>query len=143
MAWWIWVLGGLVLLVAEIATPGGFFAIFFGAGAILVGALKGLGWEGPAWAEWLVFTILSLIALGLFRKPLMRRFNLSGGKRTVDRMEGERALVTEDVAPGGVGKAEMRGTSWTARTAGESVLAKGRRCRVERVEGLTLWLRAE
>ena len=143
MAWWIWVLGGLVLLVAEIATPGGFFAVFFGAGAILVGALKGLGWEGPAWAEWLVFTILSLIALGLFRKPLMRRFNLSGGKRTVDRMEGERALVTEDVAPGGVGKAEMRGTSWTARTAGESVLAKGRRCRVERVEGLTLWLRAE
>jgi membrane protein implicated in regulation of membrane protease activity len=143
MAWWIWVLGGLILLVLEVATPGGFFAVFFGAGAILVGVLKALGWDGPAWAEWLVFTILSLVALGLFRKPLMRRFNLSGGKKTVDRMEGERALVTEDVAPGGVGKAEMRGTSWTARTAGESVLAKGQRCRVERVEGLTLWLRAE
>jgi inner membrane protein len=143
MAWWIWVLGGLVLLVAEVTTPGGFFAVFFGAGAILVGVLKAVGWDGPAWAEWLVFTVLSLVSLGLFRKPLMRRFNLSGGKRTVDRMEGERALVTEDVAPGGVGKAEMRGTSWTARTAGESVLAKGCRCRVERVEGLTLWLRAE
>jgi membrane protein implicated in regulation of membrane protease activity len=143
MAWWIWVLGGLILLVVEVATPGGFFAVFFGAGAILVGVLKALGWDGPAWAEWLVFTILSLVALGLFRKPLMRRFNLSGGKKTVDRMEGERALVTEEVAPGGVGKAEMRGTPWTARTAGESVLAKGQRCRVERVEGLTLWLRAE
>jgi membrane protein implicated in regulation of membrane protease activity len=143
MAWWIWVLGGLILLVLEVATPGGFFAVFFGAGAILVGVLKALGWDGPAWAEWLVFTILSLVALGLFRKPLMRRFNLSGGKKTVDRMEGERALVTEEVAPGGVGKAEMRGTPWTARTAGESVLAKGQRCRVERVEGLTLWLRAE
>lgn len=143
MAWWIWVLGGLVLLVLEVATPGGFFAVFFAAGAILVGALKALGWDGPAWAEWAVFTVLSLVALGLFRKPLMRRFNLSGGKKTVDRMEGERALVTEDVAPGGVGKAEMRGTSWTARTAGEAALAKGQRCRVERVEGLTLWLRAE
>jgi membrane protein implicated in regulation of membrane protease activity len=44
MAWWIWVLGGLVLLVAEVTTPGGFFAIFFGAGAILVGVLKALGW---------------------------------------------------------------------------------------------------
>ena len=142
MAWWIWVLGGLVLLVAEVTTPGGFFAIFFGAGAILVGALKALGWEGPAWAEWLVFTVLSLFSLGFFRKPLMRRFSLSSGK-PVDRMEGERALVTEDVAPGGVGKAEMRGASWTARTAGESPLPKGRRCRVERVEGLTLWLRAE
>ncbi len=142
MAWWIWVLGGLVLLVAEVTTPGGFFAIFFGAGAILVGGLKALGWDGPSWAEWLVFTVLSVASLAFFRKPLMRRFSLSGGK-TVDRMEGERALVTEEVAPGGVGKAEMRGASWTARTAGEATLAKGRRCLVERVEGLTLWLRAE
>src|SRR5512139_2091748 len=137
MAWWIWVLGGLVLLVAEVTTPGGFFAVFFGAGAILVGALKALGWEGPAWAEWLVFTILSIVSLALFRKPLMRRFNLSSGK-AVDRLEGETAVVTEDVPPGGVGKAEMRGASWTARTTGDSPLGKGRRCRVERVEGLTL-----
>ena len=142
MAWWIWVLGGLVLLVLEVATPGGFFAVFFAAGAILVGALKALGWDGPAWAEWLVFTALSVASLAFFRKPLMRRFSLSSGK-PVDRMEGERALVTEDVAPGGVGKAEMRGASWTARTAGDQALAKGRRCLVERVEGLTLWLRAE
>jgi inner membrane protein len=142
MAWWIWVLGGLVLLVAEVTTPGGFFAIFFGAGAILVGAAKGLGWDGPAWAEWLVFTILSVVSLALFRKPLMRRFNLSKGT-PVDQMEGERAVVTEDVAPGGVGKAEMRGATWTARTAGAAPLGKGCPCRVERIEGLTLWLRAE
>jgi membrane protein implicated in regulation of membrane protease activity len=142
MAWWIWVLGGLVLLVAEVTTPGGFFAVFFGAGAILVGALKALGWEGPAWAEWLVFTVLSVVSLAVFRRPLMRRFKLSSGK-PVDRMEGETAVVTEDVAPGGMGKAEMRGASWSARTAGEVALARGRRCRVERVEGLTLWLRAE
>ena len=142
MAWWIWVLGGLVLLVAEVTTPGGFFAIFFGAGAILVGALKALGWDAPDWAEWLVFTALSVASLAFFRKPLMRRFSLSSG-RPVERMEGERALVTEDVAPDGVGKAEMRGASWTARTAGDAALEKGRRCKVERVEGLTLWLRAE
>jgi len=117
-----------------VTTPGGFFAIFFGAGAILVGALKALGWEGPAWAEWLVFTVLSLFSLGFFRQaphaalqPLERE--------AVDRMEGERALVTEDVAPGGVGKAEMRGATWTARTTGELPLGKGCRCRVERVEG--------
>jgi membrane protein implicated in regulation of membrane protease activity len=116
MAWWIWVLGGLVLLLAEVLTPGGFFVIFFGAGAILVGALKGVGWNGPAWAEWLVFTVLSVASLALFREPLMRRFNLKGGK-SVDQLAGERALVTEDVAPGGVGKAEMRGASWSASRA--------------------------
>jgi membrane protein implicated in regulation of membrane protease activity len=142
MDWWIWVLGGLVLLVAEVTTPGGFFAIFFAAGAILVGAVKAAGWEGPAWAEWLAFTVFSVVSLALFRKPLMRRFNLSSGK-PVDKLEGESAVVLEDVVPGGVGKAEMRGASWTARTASDSPLAKGCRCRVERVEGLTLWLRAE
>ena len=52
--------------------------------------------------------MLSVASLAFFRKPLMRRFSLSSGK-PVDRMEGERALVIEDVAPGGVGKAEMRG----------------------------------
>ena len=142
MAWWIWVLGGLVLLVLEVTTPGGFFAVFFGAGAILVGALKLLGWEGPAWAEWLVFTVLSVASRAFFRTPLMRRFNLSGGK-LVDRMENETAVVTEEVPPGGVGKAEMRGATWTARTAGATALAKGCRCRIDRIEGLTLWLRAE
>jgi membrane protein implicated in regulation of membrane protease activity len=142
MDWWIWVLGGLVLLLAEILTPGGFFVVFFGAGAILVGALKAVGWAGPAWAEWLAFTVLSVAALVLFREPLMRRFRLEQGK-PVDRLEGETALVTEAVAPGGVGKAEMRGASWTARSSGAVALARGQRCRVERVEGLTLWLRAE
>jgi hypothetical protein len=142
MAWWIWVLGGLVLLLGEVATPGGFFIIFFGAGAILVGALKALGWSGPGWAEWLVFTVLSVASLALFREPLMRRFNLKAGK-PVDQLAGERALVTEDVTPGGVGKAEMRGATWTARTSGEVALARGQRCLVERVEGLTIWLRAE
>jgi membrane protein implicated in regulation of membrane protease activity len=142
MAWWVWVLGGLVLLLAEILTPGGFFVVFFGAGAILVGALKVLGWNGPAWAEWLVFTLLSIGALALFREPLMRRFHLKSTK-PVDRLEGETALVTEDVGVGGVGKAEMRGASWTARSSGGVALVRGQRCRVEKVEGLTLWLRPE
>jgi membrane protein implicated in regulation of membrane protease activity len=142
MAWWLWVLGGLALLVIEVTTPGGFFAVFFGLGAILVGLVRALGWSGPAWLEWLLFTLLSVVSLLLFRRPLMHRFHLSSGP-LVDRLEGEGALVVEDVPPGGVGKAEMRGTTWTARTAGETALARGLRCRVERVEGLTLWLRAE
>ena len=126
MAWWIWVLGGLVLLVGEVATPGGFFVIFFGAGAILVGGAEALGWDGPAWAEWLVFTVLSVASLALLPRapdaPLQPRRAASPWTS----WQGERALVTEDVAPGGVGKAEMRGASWTARTAGDVALARGR-----------------
>ena len=142
MAWWLWVLGGLLLLVAEMATPGGFFVVFFGAGAILVGAAVGLGWNGPAWAEWLAFSVLSVALLAVFRRPLMRRFHMNTSK-PVDRLESESAVVTQTVEPGGLGKAELRGTEWAARTSGSATLAPGQRCRVERVEGLTLWVRAE
>ncbi len=141
MAWWVWVLGGLGLLLVEVATPGGFFAVFFGAGALLVGAAKALGWSGPAWLDWLVFTALSVSLLVVFRRDLRRLALLSGPP--VDRLEGEQAVVLDVVSPGGVGRAETRGTSWAARTEGESTLTRGQRCRIERVEGLTLWLRAE
>jgi len=142
MSWWIWVIGGLGLLVLEVTSPGGFFAVFFGAGAILVGVARLLGWSGPAWAEWLLFSLLSVVSLVLFRRPLMRHFDLTP-RKPVDRLEGEAAVVQEEIAPGGVGKAEMRGSSWSARTAGPLALKAGQRCRVEKVEGLTLWLRAE
>ncbi len=40
-------------------------------------------------------------------------------------------------------KAELRGVPWSARAASGIALRKGQRCRVERVDGLTLWVRAE
>ncbi len=39
MIWWYWVVLGLLLTGLELATPGGFFVIFFGVGALLVGGL--------------------------------------------------------------------------------------------------------
>ncbi|MBU6434571.1 MAG: NfeD family protein, partial [Nitrospirae bacterium] len=61
----------------------------------------------------------------------------------VDSMGGETAIPLEDLAPGGTGKAELRGTTWTAHNAGPALLKKSQRCKVERVEGLTLWITAE
>ena len=36
MPWWQWMVMGVILLVVEMATPGGLFAVFFGIGAFLV-----------------------------------------------------------------------------------------------------------
>jgi len=142
MAWWLWVLVGFGLLVVETITPGGFFFVFFGLGALLVGVLAALGGAGPDWMEWLLFSVFSVAGILFFRRPLMRRFNMTNGK-PVDNLVGETAVALEEIAPGGVGKAEMRGSAWTARSAHPGLLARGQRCRVERVEGLTLWLRPE
>ncbi|MBA2252940.1 MAG: NfeD family protein [Nitrospirales bacterium] len=58
-------------------------------------------------------------------------------------MVGETAVLTEDLPPGAVGKVELRGTTWSARNAGQTVLTKGHRARVERVDGLTLLIKPE
>ena len=38
MGWWLWMLLGFALIVCELTTPGGFFFLFFGLGAVAVGA---------------------------------------------------------------------------------------------------------
>jgi membrane protein implicated in regulation of membrane protease activity len=142
MTWWIWALIGLALLAVELITPGGFFAIFFGIAALLVGGLVGLGFVTNPAVEWLLFSVLSVVGVALFRKPIMKALKLDQATKAVDSIPGEEAVVVEDVLPGGIGKAELRGTVWTARTEGAQSLVKGGRYRVDRIEGLTLWLRA-
>lgn len=74
-AWWLWALVGLLLLAGELLTPGGFYLIFFGAGALAVGLLKLLlGIQVGLAMEGLVFVVISVAALALFRKPLLQRF---------------------------------------------------------------------
>jgi inner membrane protein len=144
MVWWNWLLLGLVLLAAEMATPGGFYILFFGLAALIVGALAGLDLLNTAWLQWLLFSILSLISLFLFRNSLlvwMKAREPIG--EDVDSMVGEMAVVTEDLPSGTLGKVELRGTTWSARNTGQTVLTKGHRARVERVEGLTLWIKPE
>jgi membrane protein implicated in regulation of membrane protease activity len=138
MSWWLWVLVGVALLVAEVATPGGIFALFFGVAALLVAPLAAMG-ASPA-AQWFTFSILSLVGLAVLRGPLLRRL-----ERTPPRAEelvGEEAVLLEDLPAGGQAKAELRGTPWSARAASGIPLKRGQRCVVERVDGLTLWLRA-
>ena len=143
MAWWIWVVLGIALLAAEMAIAGGFFAFFFGLAALLVGILSALGLAGGDAIQWLLFSILSVVGVSLFRRPVMRAFKMYQPQlKIVDGLAGEDAVILEDVVPGSVGKAELRGASWNARSTSPLPLVKGQRCKVERVEGLTLWIRA-
>lgn len=142
MTWWMWALGGFLLLGIEIATPGGFFVFFFGLAALGVAALSLLGIAGPDWMQWLLFSVGSVGSLVLFREKLVRRSRGEVGE-SPGSLVGEAAVLLEDLAPGAVGRAELRGTAWSARHDGPAALARGQRCRVVRVEGLMLWLRAE
>lgn len=140
MEWWVWVVMGLFLLVVEMVTPGGLFAIFFGVGALLIAPVALLG--APAPLQWILYTVVSLVMLATLRGYLSRRL-AARGATPVENLLGEQATLIEDLPAGGQARAELRGTQWTARSASGEALAKGQRCRVERIDGLTLLLRAE
>lgn len=143
MIWWLWVVFGMALLVAEMTTPGTLFFLFFGLAAIIVGSLAGLGVANEPWVQWWLFSGLAIVTLAALRGPLRARLNLKGSTRPVDSIVGETAVVLDDVAAGSVGKVELRGTSWNARSTDGGALGKGQRTIVDKVDGLMLWVRPE
>jgi membrane protein implicated in regulation of membrane protease activity len=143
IVWWHWLALGLVLIALELAASGGFYVIFFGVAAIVVSGLTLLGAAGPVWVQLLLFSILSVISLLLFRSPLIRWMKLDAGRADVDSLVGETAVVQQDILPGQVGRVELRGTAWSARNRGAEPLTIGRRCVVVAVDRLMLIIEAE
>lgn len=141
--WWHWLVLGLVLVVGEVATPGGFYLLFFGLGAIIVGILASAGMAGSETIQVLSFSVLSLGLLALFRARLLHWMQGNPQAPAIDTLVGEIATTTEPIEPHAVGRVELRGTSWSARNASDTVIDTGRRCKVSRVEGLMLYVRPE
>jgi membrane protein implicated in regulation of membrane protease activity len=138
------VLLGLALLGVELFTPGGFFLLFFGVAALIVGGMQatalGAVFGGALAPQVLLFTILSGAGILLFRRALVARFGRPLAVE-VDSLVGARAVALETLPPGGPGKVELRGAAWSARNSSMVKINPGQSCTVERVEGLTLWVR--
>jgi len=140
MPWWIWVLAAFLLLIIEFFTTTAHVG-FFAVGAFLVAIMVGLGVAGPLWVQLMVFAISSVVLLIFVRPIIVRKLGLHKTP-VVDSMEGEHAMALEDMAADSDGRAEMRGTTWSARNVGATPLARGQKCVVDRVVGLTLYVRA-
>jgi membrane protein implicated in regulation of membrane protease activity len=141
MLWWYWMLLGLGLLVGEMLIPGGLFALFFGLAALVIGVLVGIGIGGPSWVQWFLFSLLSIASLLLLRGSVLARLKIDRQLTPrIDTLVGEIVVLRDDLPPGTIGKAELRGTVWTVQNGTVDILRRGQRCRVQRVDGLTLWI---
>lgn len=141
MAWWVWFVVALILFAGEILTPGGFFIVFFGLGACVAGAVAVLG--APIWVQGVVFPAVSIVAMLALRKRLLARLRQSDAKTPIDELAGAIATATVEIPAGAIGAVELRGSTWNARNQAARPLGKGERCRVTRVEGLTLFVEPE
>lgn len=140
MSWWIWTLIGFALLCVEFASTTMHIGLF-AVGAFVVAIVVGAGADLPLWGQIVLFTITSLLSFFFLRPMIMKRLKLDQ-KKVVDSLVGEQAMALEDMAVGGNGRAEMRGTTWGARNIGETALIRGQRCVVSAVDGLVLHVRA-
>lgn len=138
--WWMWMVAGFAMLATEMLIPS-FFLLFFGVGAVFMGLFQLIVPGVPLWVELLIFLTVSSLWLALFRQRLIKWVEQRNPPKSVDRIEGETALVLADIPPGQLGKAELRGTPWNALNLSDTPALSGSRCRVEKIDGLTLHIR--
>lgn len=134
MAWLWWLGGALVLGVIEMLSVDLIFLMFAGGAlAAMVAALFG----APAWAQVLVFAVVSVVLL-LGVRPWAKRALTSSTptvRTNVAAHVGREAVVLIDVTDR-AGRVKLAGEVWTARAARPGlVLPAGTAVTVVRIDG--------
>jgi membrane protein implicated in regulation of membrane protease activity len=138
MNWWSWMIGGAILLGAELGFVNAqFYLVFIGAAALIVGLISVASPALAAWAQWALFALLAVLSMVSFRSRLYRR--LRGRLPALESGPvGGVLTLTTALDPGQSCQVEHGGTFWTVRNDSPASMAGGARARITRVQGLTL-----
>jgi membrane protein implicated in regulation of membrane protease activity len=114
----LWFILGFLLLLAELAIPA-FIVVFFGVGAWVTSLATLIGIAPNIEIQLVIFIVVSVLALVLFRKKGQRARGRIATKKheahEIDTLAGSLATVTEDIEPQSrTGRVELFGTSWQA-----------------------------
>jgi len=139
MEWWHWIVLGSVLFAAEVfAIEAQFYLVFLGFSAAVVGGLTALGLN-PAWVQWTVFGIVSLLSLVTLRKVLHTKIHGNQPEYKVG-VAGEFLTIENPIEAGQTSRVSFRGTDWTVVNQSSSDINSGSRVEIKRSEGLTLYI---
>lgn len=141
-AWILWIVLGVVLIIAEIFTFG-FVLFWFGIGALAaaLAAFLGIGFIG----QFLIFAIVS-IALTVMSRSIFANYFSHGEENSVktgvDALPGQIGTVISG-SEGSRREAAVKvyGSTWTAFPVdGSSPLREGEKVEVVRVEGSSIYV---
>ena len=140
MPWWGWIIIGAVMLGSELlVVDAGFYLVFIGIAAALTGAVELAGVVLEPWVQWVLFSIISLALMVLFRKKFYARLRGSGvGYETGPA--GEIVTVEQTMQPGASGRLAYRGTEWTVINCSDEAFEQGQHVQISSVDGLKLKL---
>jgi hypothetical protein len=137
---WAWLIGGVVLLIAEIIAPG-FFLVFIGAAAIAAGLFTVLFGLGTA-AQLALFALYAVLAVLIGRRFYARAGVASSNVPLNDparRLVGKVVTVVAAVDEHN-GRVRVGDGEWSARGGPAAV---GERVRITGVDGNCLKVEAE
>ena len=136
---WVWFAVAVVCTVIEAATLA-LTTIWFAAGALVMVFLSFLPIP-PAW-QVLIFLVISAALLGFTRPIAVKKLKIGRVKTNVESLIGGLGLVVKDITQFEAGEVKIGGSIWNARSAGGEAILAGAECAVERIEGVTLYVRA-
>ncbi len=140
MAWWAWIIVGLVLMGIEmLAVDAAFYLVFIGAAALLLGLVGLAGLALPVWVQWVAFAVLAFVFMVFFRERLYNKLR-GGALGFRDPAVGKLVTVEKEVLPGAETRVKMRGSRWTAVNIGDQTIADGSQARITEVDGLNLMI---
>lgn len=134
---WIWLGIAVVLGIIEAATME-LASIWFVAGSILAMVATSIG-LGIYWQIG-IFLVTSILLVVFTRPLVVKKMQIGKNKTNADSLLGEVCIVTEDIDNiASVGRAKIKGLSWSARSNDDNVLIKkGERAIVEAITGVKL-----
>jgi membrane protein implicated in regulation of membrane protease activity len=143
MNWWGWVIGGAILLGAELGLVNAqFYLVFIGGAAMAVGLISLITPAIPEWAQWAIFAALAIVLMLGVRARLYSWLHHDSPQLDHGKKGGVFTLPSA-LAPGASCQAEHQGSFWTVLNDSDTSIAAGTRVRVARVQGLTLLVRPE
>ncbi|MFL6760460.1 NfeD family protein [Sphingomonas sp.] len=138
---WLWLIGGVVLLIAEVIAPG-FFLMFIGGAAIATGLISAIVPLGLP-LQLALFAILAVASARIGgRRAYARRYDYSPDPYLNDRagrLLGKVVVVVEAVDSDG-GRVRVGDSQWSARGGPAAI---GERVRVVDIEGNCLKVEPE
>ena len=140
MPWWGWMIIGALMLGSELlGVEAAFYLVFIGIAAMITGLIELAGAGLEPWLQWIVFSVIALILMVLFRKKLYAKLR-GGGVGYEAGPAGEIVTVDQALEPGQSGRISFRGTDWTVVNDSGQAFVAGQRVRISRVDGLKLKL---
>ena len=145
---WIWVLWcilGVILIVAEVFTPG-FVLLWFGIGALAAAFAGFIGIDSLV-IQFMIFAGVSISLTAASRTIFLNYFSRERTGESlrsgVDALPGKiGTVVSSSTGALNEGAVKVFGSTWTAYPApGESPLEAGERVCVESVEGASIYVR--